>query len=86
MDAVGGGVGEPNTALVVLAFLQRDCKNADYRKEILSLSHDLSLSLEWVTDFRLDDGDLESDGHLPSCITVSRDDIRATVGLQRPGE
>lgn len=83
---MGGGVGEPNTALVVLAFLQRDCKNADYRKEILSLSHDVNLSWEWVMDVRPDDGDLESDGHLPSCITVSRDDIQATVGLQRLGE
>lgn len=80
--------GGQNTALVILDFLQADCRNADYDKELHSLGRDLNITREVpCSDPRIqdvDDGDLETDGHLPSCIAVSLDDIRPAVELLWP--
>lgn len=90
MDVLGYLDSGQNAALVILAFLQADCRNAEYRKELLSLGQEINPAwdINW-NGFRedpVDDGDLETDGHLSSCITASRDDIQPSVELQRPGE
>lgn len=90
MDALGDLDSGQNAALVILAFLQADCRNAEYRKELLSLGQEINTAwdINW-NGFRedpVDDGDLETDGHLSSCVRASRDDIQPSVELQRPGE
>lgn len=90
MDVLRNPANGQNTALVILAFLQADCTNAEYRKEILSLSQEIHITrdINW-NGFREDPqeyGALETDGHLSSCIKASRDDIQPSVELQRPGE
>uniref|UniRef100_A0A3Q3EY88 BH3-interacting domain death agonist n=1 Tax=Labrus bergylta TaxID=56723 RepID=A0A3Q3EY88_9LABR len=64
----------PNAALLVLTFLQADCRNSECVKELHSLGQELHL--------RLEDGDLETDGHLPVFIRASLDDIQPSVELQ----
>lgn len=74
-----------NAAFVILAFLQADCnvRNVEYGKEIFSLGKELT----WDTNCNvrridvLNDGDLETDGHLPSSLTLSLDDIQPSVEL-----
>lgn len=90
MDVLGNPTSGQNTALVILAFLQADCRNAEYRKEILSLGQEINLTrdINWngFWEDSQDDGALETDGHLSSCIKASRDDIHPSVDLQRPGQ
>ncbi|XP_050929491.1 BH3 interacting domain death agonist [Lates calcarifer] len=80
--------GGQNAALVILAFLQADNRNSEYSKELLSLGQELSLTRDINCNGPridcLDDGDLETDGHLPSNISVSLNDIQPLVALQRP--
>lgn len=88
MDELGNLTNGQNAALVILAFLQADCRTSEYGKELLSLGKELNLTRD--INFNgprrdaLDDGDLETDGHLSSCITASLDDIQPSVELQWP--
>lgn len=78
-----------NAALVVFAFLQADCRNSDYRRELLSLRqeihHSRDINCNGLDIHPYEDGDIETDGHLPSCITCSLDDIQPSVELQQRG-
>lgn len=90
MDVVRNPSSGQNTALVILAFLQADCTNAEYRNEIFSLGQEINRTrdINWngLREDPLDDGALETDGHLSICIKASRDDIQPSVDLQRPGQ
>ncbi|XP_060892654.1 BH3 interacting domain death agonist [Labrus mixtus] len=74
MDNLGSLNGGPNAALLVLTFLQADCRNSEYLKELHSLGQEFHL--------RLEEGELETDGHLPVFIRASLDDIQPSVELQ----
>ncbi|XP_035520160.1 uncharacterized protein LOC118329918 isoform X2 [Morone saxatilis] len=88
MDDLRNLTSPQNAALVVFAFLQADCRNSDYKKELFSLGQDTDLMRDincnnpWRDS--PDDGDLETDGHLVSCITASLGDIQPSVELQLP--
>lgn len=72
-----------HAALVSLAFLQTNCRNEEYNKELFSLSKDLARDKN-CNDPRIDaidDGDLETDGHLPTCLTIALDGILPSVEL-----
>ncbi|XP_078114020.1 BH3 interacting domain death agonist [Sander vitreus] len=75
--------GQNAAALVVLAFLQADCRTSEYGKELLSLGKDLNLTRDINFKDALEDGDIETDGHLPSRITAL-DDIQPSLELQWP--
>lgn len=78
-----------NAALVIFAFLQADCRNSDYRQELISLGQEINnsrdINCNGLSIDPLEDGDIETDGHLPTCITCSLGDIRPSVDLQQPG-
>lgn len=83
--------GGPNAALVIFTFLQTDysSRNVDYDKELLALGQDLSLDKiyhdPWIN--AVEDGHIESDGHLPSANIHSLiDGILPSVDLQRHHE
>lgn len=83
MDNQGNLADEKNTALVIFAFLQSDCFNLGYDRELLSLHAELTLDKNYNCS-RIDDldyGKLETDGHLPSSITLSLDDIQPSLEL-----
>ncbi|KAG7463139.1 hypothetical protein JOB18_006442 [Solea senegalensis] len=83
MDDPWSVTSEQNTALVILAFLQSDCRNSDYRDELVSLGKDLNYTRDINCNGRfMDDGDLETDGHSPSSVFLN--DILPVVELQRP--
>ncbi len=88
MDVVDVTSGQ-NAALVMFAFLQADCKNSDYRQELLSLGQELNsawdVNCNGVNIDPLEDGDIETDGHLNSCILDALGDIQPSVELQQPG-
>jgi len=76
-----------NAALVILAFLQTDCRTSPYGEELLSLGKDFNLTRDvHSTGDLLEDGDLETDGHVTSCITAALSDIQPSVELQWPRE
>lgn len=85
MDGLGS---VQNVAAVILAFLQADWSAPEYERELLSLGKDLNLTRD--INFNgprgdpLEDGDLETDGHLPSRIRGAVDDIQPSVQLQWP--
>lgn len=82
-------LGELNTALVILSFLQEDHKSAEYRGELLSLAQHVSppraVELHGCPDASLDDGYLETDGSSPQIPPCLRGALPA-VALPRPGE
>ncbi|KAM7003454.1 BH3 interacting domain death agonist [Tautogolabrus adspersus] len=86
MDNLRSLSGGPNAALLVLTFLQADCRNPEYRKELLSLGQEIHLTRDINSPRKdagsLEDGDLETDGHLSSFIRASLDDIQPSVELQ----
>ncbi|XP_070828726.1 BH3 interacting domain death agonist [Chaetodon trifascialis] len=82
MDDLRNLTSGQNTALVILAFLQADCRDSEYGQELFSLRQEINIGLRKEP---LDDGDLETDGHLPRCFTVSLDHIQPSVEPQRPG-
>lgn len=86
MDELGNLASGQNTALLVLTFLQADCGNAEYRKEILSLGQEINLAwdINW-NGFR-EDEDLETDGHLSTCVTGFGFGVEPSLELQQPGE
>lgn len=77
------GLTRGQNAALVFAFLQADCTDFDYRKELLSLAEELNL-FQGIRnngprpDF-MEDGFLETDGHLPCGITGSLGDILPSV-------
>lgn len=77
-----------NASFVLLAFLQADCGNSDYNRELLSLgsalhlTEDINYNGAWIGE---DDG-LECDGHLQSNIKDSLRDLQPVVELRWPGE
>lgn len=76
-----------NLALVSFAFLQTDCGNAEYRKELLSLGQGLNIASDInLNGFREEDGYLETDGHICSSHSASLLGFEPFVGLPRPGE
>lgn len=79
-----------NAALVMLTFLQADCRNAEFRTELSSLGQEMNSArdINWngLIDDPMDDGLLEADGHLICNITVQDQDIQPSVELQQPGE
>ncbi|CAJ1057208.1 BH3 interacting domain death agonist [Xyrichtys novacula] len=83
MDNLSGG---QNAALVVLTFLQADCRNSEYGKELLSLRQEIhrTRDINYNSSVKddLEDGVLETDGHLSSCIRSSLGDIQPSVELQ----
>ncbi|XP_034390501.1 BH3 interacting domain death agonist [Cyclopterus lumpus] len=88
MEDLGNLSTGQNGALVILAFLQADCRTSEYGKELLSLGEDFNLTRDvHSSGFRrdvLEDGDLETDGHVSSCITPAFRDIQPSVELQWP--
>lgn len=84
MDVTG-----ENAALVMLTFLQADCRDAEYRKELLSLGQEINPArdINWngLIDESTDDGLLEADGH-HICNITALQDIRPSVELLQPGE
>lgn len=72
-----------HTALVSLAFLQANCTNEDYEQELFSLSKDLgrAKNCNGPRIDAIDDGELETDGHLPTCLTIALDGILPSVEL-----
>ncbi|XP_056908577.1 BH3 interacting domain death agonist isoform X2 [Takifugu flavidus] len=62
---------EPETALVILSFLQADYKSANYRDELASLEQEVTqgIDLNGCTGASLDDGCLETDGLRSTGIT-----------------
>ncbi|XP_028441573.1 BH3 interacting domain death agonist [Perca flavescens] len=80
--------GQNAAALVMLAFLQADCRTSEYGKELLSLGKDLNLTRDinfnGLEKDSVEDEDLETDGHLPSRFTAALDDIQPSVELQWP--
>ncbi|XP_070764136.1 BH3 interacting domain death agonist isoform X2 [Enoplosus armatus] len=87
MDVLGNLTSGQN-ALVMLAFLQADCRGSEYEKELLSLGQEINpnrdMNCNGLRKEALDDGDLETDGHLSISIPGLIDDIQPSVGLQRP--
>ncbi|XP_028263805.1 BH3 interacting domain death agonist [Parambassis ranga] len=84
MDTLSDMNRGPNTALVVLSFLQADCRSSEYREELLSLGQIIN-NKSCIQSF--DDGGFETDGHLPSKVSLS--DIHPSVellGLRNPVE
>ncbi|XP_069018655.1 BH3 interacting domain death agonist isoform X2 [Embiotoca jacksoni] len=77
----------PNAALVIFSFLQADCRNPHYSKELLSLGKDLDftpdINCKGPRIHSLDDGYLETDGHLPIRQMILSD-IQPSVELQWP--
>ncbi|XP_044049388.1 BH3 interacting domain death agonist [Siniperca chuatsi] len=88
MDDLGNLTSCQNAALVILAFLQADCRNSEYGKELLSLGQEINLtwdiSCNGPRKNALDDGELETDGHPAICKAPSLEDIQPSVELQRP--
>lgn len=84
MDMLG-----QNAALVVFAFLQADCRNSAYRQELLSLGqeihHSRDINCNGLGIDPLEDENIETDGHLPSHIKCSVDDILPSVEQQQRG-
>ncbi|XP_068169218.1 BH3 interacting domain death agonist isoform X2 [Antennarius striatus] len=70
--------GGQNSAMVMLAFLQADCRNPECRKELFSLSQEMN-------DISLVE-DIEMDGFLSSSIADGIRDIQPSIGLHRPGD
>ncbi|KAM9351830.1 BH3 interacting domain death agonist [Symphorus nematophorus] len=91
MDNLGNVTSGQDAALVILAFLQADCNviNPEYRKELSILGQEIiharDINCNGLKKDPLDDGDLETDGHLPSCVSPSLHGIQPSVDLQRPG-
>ncbi|XP_008290571.1 BH3 interacting domain death agonist isoform X2 [Stegastes partitus] len=80
-----------NASLVMLAFLQADCRDSDYSKELnslgthLNLTKDINSNSHWP-DSQEDEG-LECDGHLPcssSSITELLHGIQPVAELRWP--
>ncbi|MEQ2164545.1 hypothetical protein GOODEAATRI_007779 [Goodea atripinnis] len=90
MDGLGFLANEEDAALVVFAFLQTDCLDLNYSKELFSKGKDLIATRDINHNGQRIDtediGDLETDGHLPGNITVCLEDILPLVELQRPGD
>lgn len=90
MDVLDKLGRESDTALVILSFLQADCKSAEYRDELLSLGQGVSptrgFELHGCTDASVDDGYLETDGSRSSCITFCLRGAQPAEALQRPSE
>lgn len=88
MDDPRSGTSEQNTALVILAFLQSHCRNSDYRDELFSLGKELNVTRDINCNGRfidpVEDGDLETDGHLPSSTSGILNDVLPLVELQWP--
>uniref|UniRef100_UPI0037E9AEBA BH3 interacting domain death agonist isoform X1 n=1 Tax=Semicossyphus pulcher TaxID=241346 RepID=UPI0037E9AEBA len=86
MDNLGNVSGGQNAALVILTFLEADYRSPEYGKELLSLGQEIHLTRDinangsWKDT--LDDGHLETDGHMSSCIKASLGDIQPSVDLQ----
>lgn len=86
-DSWKSAIGQ-NAPLVILSFLQTDSTIVNYDEELSSLSTLISRDINcnglmMDTD---DEGGLETDGHLSSCIAMSMGDIQPSVQLQGPGE
>lgn len=77
-----------NASLVILAFLQADCRDSEYRKELISLGSHLNLTRDinsndpWIESS--EDEGLECDGHLQSSIRDYVQDLQPLVELQWP--
>ncbi|XP_049429352.1 BH3 interacting domain death agonist isoform X2 [Epinephelus fuscoguttatus] len=89
MADLGSLTSGQNAALLIFAFLQADCRSSEYEEELFSLGKDLHLTRD--INFNgprkdvLDDGDLETDGHLCSCIAPADiHDIQPSPELQWP--
>lgn len=88
MDGPGDRIREQNVALVILAFLQVDCRSSEYNKELLSLQQELSRDINYNGPWRdpAVDGDLETDGHISSSSIIAvLGDLQPSVELQWPG-
>ncbi|XP_073328030.1 BH3 interacting domain death agonist [Pagrus major] len=86
MDDLGNLNSGKNAALVILAFLQADCRDSEYSKNLQSLVQEINLNRDincnGLGEDHLEDGDLESDGgHLSGSITDAVRDIQPSVGL-----
>lgn len=79
-----------SASFVFLAFLQADCGNSDYSRELTSLGSTLHLTKDinynghWIGS--QEDEGLECDGQLQSNIKDSLRDLQPLVELQWPGD
>ncbi|XP_074534235.1 BH3 interacting domain death agonist [Halichoeres trimaculatus] len=78
----------PHAALVFLTFLQADCRNPEYGKELNSLEQEINnvrdINHRGLLKDAQDDGDLETDGHLPSRVRAPLHDIQPLAELPWP--
>lgn len=75
-----------NASFVFLAFLQADCGDLDYNKELISLGSALHLTKDIHNDHWTEEDDgLECDGHQQSNIKDSLRDLQPVVDLHWPG-
>lgn len=88
MDDLRKLTSRQNASLVIFSFLQVDYTLPDYDEELFSLGEklkrDINCNGSWIDSE--DDGGLETDGHLPSSISLSLDDIQPSVQLHRPAD
>ncbi|XP_033181898.1 BH3 interacting domain death agonist [Anabas testudineus] len=86
MDDFRNLSSEQNAALVIFTFLQADCINTEYCKELISLGKEYDPNCNGPRIDTLDDGDLETDGHLPTSLTIALDGVLPSVQLHRNPE
>ncbi|KAI9523527.1 hypothetical protein NQZ68_026469 [Dissostichus eleginoides] len=86
MDELGDLNSGQNAALLMWVFLQADSSTPEFSKELLSLGKELNsyrdINFNRPFEEDLDDGELETDGHLP--IRAALQDILPSVELQWP--
>lgn len=90
MEDFGSVNGGQNAALIILTFLQADCRDPEYVKELRSLrqevdrNRDINANNPWGD--AVEDGSLQTDGHLSLFLRGQMADIEPSVELQRAGQ
>ncbi|KAM4733815.1 uncharacterized protein FYW61_007148 [Anableps anableps] len=89
MGDMGFQADQQSAALVVFFFLQTDSRELNYSKELSSKGKELIATRDINHNGSKvdtgDNGELETDGHLPGNITGCLEDVLPLVELHRPG-
>lgn len=82
MDNSGKLTTSQNAALVIVAFLEADCKDPEIRSVCrdITANWDINRNERQIATYQ-DHEELESDGHLSESIRASLDDIQPHVDL-----
>lgn len=88
MEATWKSTIEQNASLVILSFLEVDSSTVNYDKELSSLGSEISrdINCNGILMHTEDDGDLETDGHISSRVSMFLGDIQPSVRQQVPGK